>query len=108
MTEVNPNTKLKELLLRQSNIVTEAMFKDNEKAHEILNEFLKNLSDRIEKDEEVIAKRLNNLEVFVTTELVGPKSLEYKPPGHDEYLSLGETFNLIFEKLNRIEASLDI
>jgi hypothetical protein len=108
MTEVNPNTKLKELLLRQSNIVTEAKFKDNEKAHEILNDFLTKLSARIEKDEEITAKRLNNLEVFVTTELLGPKSLEYKPPGHEEYLGLGQTLNLIFEKLNRIEASLGL
>jgi anaerobic ribonucleoside-triphosphate reductase len=108
MTEVNPNTKLKELLFKQTNIATEAKFKDNEKAHEILNDFLKKLSDRIEKDEEITAKRLNNLEVFVTTELVGPKSLEYKPPGYEEYLGLGQTLNLIFEKLNRIEASLGL
>lgn len=108
MTEMNPNTRLRELLSKQSDSITDFKFKDNEKAHEILNNFLKNLADRIEKDEEITAKRLGNLEVFVTTELVGPKSLEYKPPGYDEYLGLGQTLNLIFEKLNRIEDSLSL
>lgn len=105
---MNPNTRLRELLSKQSDTTTDLRFKDNEKAHEILNDFLKKLSDRVEKDEEITAKRLSNLEVFVTTELVGPKSLEYKPPGYDEYLGLGQTLNLIFEKLNRIEDSLSL
>ena len=108
MTEMNPNTRLRELLSTQSDNIVDLKFKDNEKAHEILNDFLKKLSERVEKDEEITAKRLNNLEVFVTTELVGPKSLEYKPPGYDEYLGLGQTLNLIFEKLNRIEDSLSL
>lgn len=108
MTEENPNTKLKELLAKQSPNYTEFKFKDNEKAHEILNQFLKKLGERIEKDEEITAKRLSNLEVFVTTELVGPQSLQYKPPGFPEYIGLSATFDLIFDKLNRIEKTLGL
>jgi hypothetical protein len=106
MTE-NPNTKLRELLEKQSNGM-DFKFKDNEKAHEILNKFLTDLTKRIEADEEITAKRLSNLEVFVTTELVGPQSLQYKPPGCPEYLNLATTFDLIFDKLNRIEKKLGL
>lgn len=108
MTEENPNTKLKELLSKQSTNYNEFKFQDNEKAHEIINGFIKKLVERVERDEEVIAKRLENLETFVTTELIGPRSLEYKPPGYDDYIGLSATLTLIFDKLNRIEEHLGL
>jgi len=109
MTEENPNTKLRQLLsMPGSATYNEFKFADNEKAHEIINGFLANLVKRIEEDEAATAKRLASLETFVTTELIGPRSLEFKPPGSDDYISLGTALTLVFEKLNRIEEHLGL
>lgn len=110
MNEMNPNTELKRLLLANNslNSVTEFKFKDNEQAHAILNDFLKKLSDRLLENEKNIALRLENIEKFLATEVIGPRSLQYKPPEYEEYVGLGPTFDLLFEKLNTIENTLGI
>jgi hypothetical protein len=110
MTEENPNTKLKELLLQQDRGYMDFKFKDNEKAHEIINDIITKLIERtsdIEKYiKESVETRLDNIEKFVTTELIGPSSLQYKPPGNDDYVGLGGNLDLIYERLNKIENHL--
>jgi hypothetical protein len=100
MTEMNPNTELKRLLVANNmNPVTEFKFKDNEQAHAILNDYLRKLSDRVLESEKNISIRLEN---------IGPRSLQYKPPEYEEYVGLGPTFDLLFKKLNTIENKLGI
>ena len=109
MTEMNPNTELKRLLVANNiNPVTEFKFKDNEQAHAILNDYLRKLSDRVLESEKNISIRLENIEKFLATEVIGPRSLQYKPPEYEEYVGLGPTFDLLFEKLNTIENKLGI
>jgi hypothetical protein len=109
MTEMNPNTELKRLLVANNmNPVTEFKFKDNEQAHAILNDYLRKLSDRVLESEKNISIRLENIEKFLATEVIGPRSLQYKPPEHEEYIGLGPTFDLLFKKLNTIENKLGI
>jgi hypothetical protein len=100
--------ELKDILIKnQTNDFLNFKFADNEKAHEVLNEILKKLISRIESVEKYIQEnvnvRLDNIERFVTTELIGPKSLEYKPSGAEEYLGLGKNLDLIYERLNKLE-----
>ena len=90
------------------NPVTEFKFKDNEQAHAILNDYLRKLSDRVLESEKNISIRLENIEKFLATEVIGPRSLQYKPPEYEEYVGLGPTFDLLFEKLNTIENKLGI
>ena len=109
MTEMNPNTELKRLLVPNNmNPVTEFKFKDNEQAHAILNDYLRKLSDRVLESEKNISIRLENIEKFLATEVIGPRSLQYKPPEYEEYVGLGPTFDLLFKKLNTIENKLGI
>jgi hypothetical protein len=109
MTEMNPNTELKRLLVANNmNPVTEFKFKDNEQAHAILNDYLRKLSDRVLESEKNISIRLENIEKFLATEVIGPRSLQYKPPEYEEYVGLGPTFDLLFKKLNTIENKLGI
>ena len=90
------------------NPVTEFKFKDNEQAHAILNDYLRKLSDRVLESEKNISIRLENIEKFLDTEVIGPRSLQYKPPEYEEYVGLGPTFDLLFKKLNTIENKLGI
>lgn len=90
------------------NPVTEFKFKDNEQAHAILNDYLRKLSDRVLESEKNISIRLENIEKFLATEVIGPRSLQYKPPEYEEYVGLGPTFDLLFKKLNTIENKLGI
>ena len=106
---MNPNTELKRLLVANNmNPVTEFKFKDNEQAHAILNDYLRKLSDRVLESEKNISIRLENIEKFLATEVIGPRSLQYKPPEYEEYVGLGPTFDLLFKKLNTIENKLGI
>ena len=59
------------------NPVTEFKFKDNEQAHAILNDYLRKLSDRVLESEKNISIRLENIEKFLATEVIGPRSLQY-------------------------------
>ncbi|UYA57613.1 spike glycoprotein [Synechococcus phage S-CREM1] len=110
MIEENPNTKLRELLQTQDRGYMEFKFKDNEKAHEIINDIITKLIERVNHIEtyiqESVEKRLENIEKFVTTELIGPSSLQYKPPGNDDYIGLGGNLDLIYERLNNLEKQI--
>lgn len=102
------NTELAQLL-RNNNTSEYINFKlnDNEQAHQIINDIIRKLIERISKLEEAIsqniAPRLDNLEKFATSELIGPQSLQYKPQGKKDYLTLGENLDLLYDRLNRLE-----
>jgi hypothetical protein len=66
--------------------------KDNELAHNVINEICKSLLERIEK-----------LETYVTTEISHPGKIRYRPDGKEDYLSLKENLDLIYERLNNLE-----
>lgn len=89
---------------------TEFRLKDNEIAHEVINELIKGLIERLNKLEyelvtqaKDIHERFERLEKFVTTELVSRSGLQYRPPDKTEYISLGETLTDLYDRLNRIE-----
>jgi hypothetical protein len=63
--------------------------KDNEVAHEAINQCLTTILDR-----------LKNLEEYT---LILPGKIQYKPPGIDTYLSLKENLDLIYERLIKLE-----
>lgn len=103
-------TSLSKLISENS---TEFRLKDNEIAHEVINDIIKKLIERLNKLESElmnqsrdIADRFNRLEGFATTELIGKNSLQYRPPEQDEYLSLGQTLNDVYERLNKIETQM--
>lgn len=80
-------------LLRKGQSASEAdlmyVAKDNEIAHEVLNDICKALIDRITK-----------LEEFVTTQITSPSNIRYRPEGQEEYLTLKENLDLIYQRLN--------
>jgi hypothetical protein len=80
-------------LLRRNQSASEGdllyIAKDNEIAHNVLNEICKTLIDR-----------LNTLEEYTTTQL---GKIRYRPEGQEEYLSLKQNFDLIYERLNNLE-----
>jgi hypothetical protein len=107
MNNIIHQTSLSKLLFLQN---TEMRFKDNEIAHEIINDIIKKLIERISTLESQLTEytknvdsRLGGLETFATTELVGKNSLQYCPPGTEEYLSLGQTLTDLYSRLNKIE-----
>ncbi len=83
-------------LLRKSQSAAEAdllyVAKDNEIAHNVINEICKSLLERIEK-----------LEEYVTTQIAPPGNIQYRPEGNDNYLSLKENLDLIYDRLNNLE-----
>lgn len=80
-------------LLRRSQSASEGdlmyIAKDNEIAHSAINEICKTLINRIKL-----------LEEYTTTQL---SKIRYKPEGQDEYLSLKQNLDLIYERLNNLE-----
>ena len=66
-------------------------FKDNADAHELVNEMLVK-----------IGKRLQSLEEAVQ-ELPTPDKTYYKPKGTENYLTLCENLDAIYERLERLE-----
>ena len=66
--------------------------KDNEIAHQALNDCMTTILDR-----------LKNLEEYA---LILPSKIQYKPPGKDEYLSLKENLDYIYERLGKLEQNV--
>jgi uncharacterized protein (UPF0305 family) len=100
-------TSLSKLLAEQS---SEVRFIDNQLAHNIINDIIKKLIERINhlevelvKQQNEINDRFQRIETFVTTELVGAKSLQYRPPGSEEYISLGQTLDDLYSRINTKE-----
>lgn len=100
-------TSLSKLLAEQS---SEVKFEDNQLAHNIINDIIKKLIERINqlevelvKQQEAIHERFERIETFATTELVGAKSLQYRPAGSEEYLSLGQTLDDLYSRINTKE-----
>lgn len=88
-------TELSRLIQKsQSATMGDYMFlaKDNEIAHNVLNEICKALHTRIEK-----------LEEYITTQITHPGNIRYRPEGNEEYLSLKENLDFIYQRLNNLE-----
>jgi len=66
-------------------------FKDNANAHEILNEIIVKLGKRLQSMEEAVQ------------ELPTPDKTYYKPKNTEDYLTLCENLDVIYERLERIE-----
>jgi len=80
-------------LVRKSQSASEGdlmyLAKDNEIAHNVINEICKGLIDR-----------LNKLEEYVTTQVTHPGNIRYRPEGEEDYLTLKENLDLIYQRLN--------
>lgn len=83
-------------LLKKTQSAAEAdliyVAKDNEIAHDALNQICKTL-----------IKRIENIEEYITTQITHPANVRYKPEGNDEHLSLKENLDLIYKRLNNLE-----
>mgnify|MGYP007090726576 CR=1 FL=1 len=66
--------------------------KDNEIAHSVLNEICKTL-----------IKRVEDLEKYVTTQITSPTNIRYRPENQEDYLTLKENLDLIYQRLNNLE-----
>lgn len=80
-------------LLRRSQSASEGdlmyIAKDNELAHEVLNQICKS-----------IIKRLDNIEEYTATLL---SKIRYRPEDREDYLSLKENLDYIYSRLNNLE-----
>lgn len=61
-------------------------------AHNVINEILKSLIERVVK-----------LEEYISTEITSPSNIRYRPDGVEEYLTLKENLDLIYQRLNNSE-----
>lgn len=100
-------TSLSKLLAENS---AEVRFADNQLAHDVINDIIKRLIERINtlevelvKQQEELNARFERIEKFATTELIGPQSLQYRPQGTEEYLTLGKTLDDLYSRLNNLE-----
>lgn len=100
-------TSLSKLLAENS---AEVRFADNQLAHDVINSIIKKLIERINtlevelvKQQEELNARFQRIENFATTELIGPSSLQYRPAGTEEYLTLGKTLDDLYSRLNNLE-----
>ena len=107
MTEENPWTTLNRILVQNN---SDFKFKDNEIAHEIINDIIKKLIERINRLEaelveyqKNIDERFTRLETFCTTQLLGPESLQFKPPGKEEYYTIKQVLEDLYSKINTLE-----
>lgn len=73
-------------------------FAENEAAHNIINEILTSLIQRINE----LEKSVQNIPV------IDKDSIQYKIKETGEYHNLAETFDILFDKLNRIENAIVI
>ncbi len=64
---------------------------DNEEAHEIINDLLVKIGKRLQALEEAVQ------------ELPTPDKTYYKPKGTEDYLTLCENLDAIYERLERLE-----
>jgi hypothetical protein len=100
-------TTLSKLLAANS---AEVRFADNQLAHDVINDIIKKLIERINtlevelvKQQEELNERFDRIEKFATTELIGSNSLQYRIPGTEEYISLGKTLDDLYSRLNNSE-----
>ena len=68
-----------------------ACLKDNEEAHKIVNECIIKIGERLKDIETAIQ------------ELPTPDKTYYKPIGAEEYLTLKQNLDTIYERLNKLE-----
>lgn len=73
-------------------------FDDNAKAHETLNEFLTKVDEAIMALHERISAIEQHLSEFPT-----PDKVYYKPNGQEDYLNMKANYDLIYERLDKLE-----
>jgi len=66
-------------------------WEDNAEAHEIINECLVSLAERLKKLEEYV--------INIPT----PDKILYKPSGEEEYLNLKENYDLIYKSIKELQ-----
>ena len=64
---------------------------DNAEAHQIINECLLSLAERLKKLEEYV--------INIPT----PDKILYKPSGEEEYLNLKENYDLIYKSIEELK-----
>lgn len=74
------------------------LFDDNAKSHEILNECLLSLNERINKIENILQAAVEAI-----NEMEAVNRVAYKPIDQENYLSIKENLDLIYEKLSKLE-----
>jgi DNA-binding Xre family transcriptional regulator len=83
-------------LLRKTQVASESdliyVAKDNEIAHNALNDICK-----------ALVKRIENLEEYVSTQVTHPSNIRYRPDGQEDYMSLKQNLDFIYERLNNLE-----
>ena len=71
-----------------------ACLKDNEEAHVILNELVVKIGKRLQQLEEAMQ------------EMPTPDKTYFRPPGTEDYFTLAQNLNHIYERLEKIENAL--
>jgi hypothetical protein len=74
------------------NITEYDPWEDNKEAHEIINECVKGLGERLAE----VVKYVN--------ELPTPDKVLYKPKGHDKYLNMKENYDEIYRRIEKLES----
>lgn len=69
----------------------ELYLEDNETAHKMINECLMKIANRLKDIEEAVA------------EIPTPDKTYYRPKGDEEYLTLSQNLDKIYERLERLE-----
>ncbi|AOO10448.1 hypothetical protein RW03080701_079 [Synechococcus phage S-RIM8] len=80
--EINDLEEIKEIF---------ACLKDNEEAHKIVNECIIKIGERLKDIEDAIQ------------ELPTPDKTYYKPKGAEDYLTLKQNLDNIYERLDKLE-----
>ena len=74
------------------NITEYNPWEDNNEAHEIINECIKGLSERL-------AELVKYTEAIPT-----PDKVLYKPKGYEEYLYINQNYDEIYRRIEKLEA----
>ena len=74
------------------NITQYDPWEDNREAHEVINECVKGLGERLAE----VVKYVN--------ELPTPDKVLYKPKGHKDYLNIKENYDEIYRRIEKLES----
>ena len=74
------------------NITQYDPWEDNREAHEVINECVKGLGERLAE----VVKYVN--------ELPTPDKILYKPKGHKDYLNIKENYDEIYRRIEKLES----
>ena len=81
------------MCIRDSQNITEYdPWEDNREAHEVINECVKGLGERLAE----VVKYVN--------EIPTPDKVLYKPKGHKDYLNIKENYDEIYRRIEKLES----